>query len=517
MDAETSDLPVRKSASRNILTIMSGTLSSRVLGLLRQTLFNRFDTRITDAFNVAYNIPNLFRELLAEGALSNSIIPVYKKLEPSERKAFIASFMALLLAVNAIIVGAGILLAPQLVSLMQASSNLNSNATGSSLDVELTILLTQLVMPFLAGISLSALAMGLLNAEERFGATAFAPLAFNLVTILGLVLFKNQAVWLGVFTSLGGFAQLLVQLPSLRRFGLLPSPHLVWHPGLTRALTLMAPFAFTTSTRQFLSVILTGLLSGFGAGSITGFRNAEFIFLTLQGLFAVSPATAAYPRFSEYAAAKNWEAFREIISSYARLVLFLSAGVSALLWALGRSITSVIYELPGVISDDKFAPTLALLPSFALAIAPWGLVQLLTRAFYARERSRDAVVISTIAFALNTALYILLAPQGIIIMNFATAITGWLMVGVYVATLHIQVGLNYKKLVGHTIKVGTAAIATFFVAQFVSSLLPYSRGAVNGILHCVVAGGIGILVYLLLCVVFQVPEVQRFSKRLTKK
>jgi putative peptidoglycan lipid II flippase len=506
--------PIRKSAARNVLTVMSGTFSSRVLGLLRQTLFNQFETRLTDAFNVAYNIPNLFRELLAEGALSNSIIPVYKKLEQGERKAFVGSFMAFLLFVNALVVGAGILFAPQLVDLMVASNSLSQGK--STLDIELTVLLTRLIMPFLAGISFSALAMGLLNAEERFGATAFAPLAFNIVTILGLLLFPNNAPMLGIATSLGGVAQLLVQLPSLRRFGLLTMPRFVWHAGLSRALSLMAPFAFTTSTRQFLSIILTGLLSGFGAGAITGFRNAEFVFLTLQGLFAVSPATAAYPRFSEYAARQNWDAFRSTVAQYARLVLFLSVGVGALLWALAPSITSAIFELPGKISDDKFNATLDLLPSFALAIAPWGLVQLLTRAFYAREKSRDAVIISTVAFALNTILYIVLAPRGIVVMNFATAITGWLMVGVYVAVLHVQIGFNYKKLVGHTIKVLLAALACYFAASAISSLLPSARSALNGILHCVVAGGLGGLVYVLACVLLRVPEVERLTRRFTK-
>ncbi|MFN3265913.1 MAG: murein biosynthesis integral membrane protein MurJ [Deinococcales bacterium] len=506
--------PVRKSAAANVLTVMSGTFSSRILGLLRQTLFSQFDTRLTDAFNVAYNIPNLFRELLAEGALSNSIIPVYKKLEVPQRKDFIASFMAFLIFINALVVTAGILLAPMFVDLMVATNSLSQGK--SVLDVELAVFLTRLLMPFLAGISLSALAMGLLNAEERFGATAFAPLAFNLVTILGLLVFPNNALMLGVMTSLGGLAQLLVQLPSLRRFGLLVLPRFSWHQSLSRALALMAPFAFTTSTRQFLTIILTGLLAGFGAGTITGFRNAEIIFLTLQGLFALSPATAAYPRFSEYAAQKNWDAFRETVMQYARLVLFLSVGVGALLWALAPNMTSVIFELPGKISDDKFNATLSLLPSFALAIAPWGLVQLLTRAFYARERSRDAVIISTIAFALNTFLYIALAPQGIVVMNFATAITGWLMVGVYVGVLHVQIGLNYKKLVGHTIKVGLAALGCFFAAQLVSSLLPSARSALNGILHCVVAGGIAGVVYLLLCVLLRVPEVERLTRRLRR-
>lgn len=506
---------VRKSATRNILTVMSGTLSSRVLGLLRQALLNGFAPKLLDAYNVASTIPNLFRELLAEGALSNSIIPVYKKLEPAQRKAFAASLLGVLLAVNALIVGLAVIFAPQIVDLLQVSS-IFSGAQNNALDKDLTVFLARLSMPFLMGISLSALVMGLLNAEERFSATAFAPLAFNVVTILGLVIFPNQALWLGLFTSFGGFAQLLVQLPSLQKFGLLTAPSLRWHPGLTKALGLMAPFAFTTSTRQFLAVVLVGLLTSFGEGTLTGFRNAEIIFLTMQGLFAVSPATAAYPRLSEHAAALDWQSFRETLMQYARLVLFLSAGVSALLWALAPSITSALLELTHKISDVVFAPTVALLPTFALAIAPWGLVQLLTRAFYARERSRDAVIISTVAFALNTALYIFLARFGFVTMNYATAIAGWLMVGVYVAVLHKQITLPWKKLVGHSLRVGVAAIGTYFVAAFISSLLPYQRGAVNGILHCVVAGGAAMLVYVGLCVIFGVPEVSRLTKRFIK-
>jgi putative peptidoglycan lipid II flippase len=508
----------RRSSGRNILTVMSGTLASRILGLLRQTLFNKlFSTEITDAFNIAYRVPNLFRELLAEGALSNSIIPVYKSLEPGERRKFISSFMSMLVAVNALIVGLGIVFAPQIVGLFQLSSTLSGHAATTKVNLDLAIWLTRLMMPFLAGISFSALAMGLLNAEEKFAATSFAPLAFNVLTITGFLLFPNQALWLGVFTTLGGFAQLLVQLPSLRQNGLLPSPNLTWHPGLSRALRLIAPFAFTTSTRQFLAMILTGLLSSFGAGALTGFANAEIVFLLVQGLFAISPATAAYPRLSEFAAASDWKNFRETVLGYSRLVLFLSAGASALMFALAPSVVSSIFELTGRIADNKFNPTLALLPSFALAIAPWGLVQLLTRAFYARERARDAVTISVIAFILNTGLYVLLSRFGFVAMNYATPITGWLMVGVYVWTLHKQIELNWKKLVGHTIKVGIAAIAAGLVAWLISSLLPYSRGAINGIFHLVVAGGLGASVYVIACSLLKVQEVEGLRKRILRR
>jgi putative peptidoglycan lipid II flippase len=507
----------RRSSARNIVTVMGGTFASRILGLLRQTLLNKLfvDTKITDAFWVAYAVPNLFRELLAEGALSNSIIPVYKSLEGPERRKFISSFITLLVAVNAVIVGLGMIFAPQIVDLLQLSGK--ATVGSSKLDLELTVWLTRLMMPFLAGISFSALVMGLLNAEEKFAATSFAPLAFNVVTIIGFLLFPNQALWLGIFTTLGGFAQLAVQLPSLRSAGLMPRPTFGWHPGLTKALRLMAPFAFTTSTRQFLAVILIGLLSSFGQGVNTGFRNAEIIFLTVQGLFAISPATAAYPRMSEFAAANDWKNFRETVQGYSRLVLFLSAGASALMYALGPSMISSILELAGPITDDKFNPTVNLLPSFALAIAPWGLVQLLTRAFYARQLTRDAVIISVVAFAMNTGLYVILSQFGYAIMNYATPITGWLMVGVYVWTLHKQIQLDWKKLLGYTIKVGLAAIAAGLIAAFVSSLLPYARGALNGIFHLVVAGGAGAAVYVIACSLLKVQEVEGLRKRILRR
>lgn len=502
--------PTRRSGTRNIITVMTGTLASRVLGLLRQTLFNRFfDTTITDAFNVAYRVPNLFRELLAEGGLSNSIIPVYKSLAPGERKAFASSFLALLIGVNLVIVGLGFIFAPQIVDVLVED--------GSSINLELAVTLTRLVMPFLAGISFSALAMGLLNAEEKFAATSFAPLAFNVLSILGFVLFPNNAVMLGVFTTLGGFAQLIVQLPSLRRYSLMPPPRLSRHPALGRALSLMAPFAFTTSIRQFLNVILARLLTRFGDGAVTGFYNAEVIFQLALGLFAVSPATAAYPRMAEYAANRDWDSFRTTLSSYARLVLFFSAIVSALMFALAPSVVSAVIELAGRVSDDKFQFTLLAIPPFALAIAPWGLNQLLVRAFYVREKTRDAVLVNAVAFLMNTGLYVLLAPYGFAAMNYATTITGWVMVGVYVAILSAQVGFGWKKLVGYALKLAMAAVAAGLVAAFISGLVPYSRGALNAILHLAVGGGTGLIVYLGVCAALRVQELESLRKRILRR
>ncbi|NJK45831.1 MAG: hypothetical protein HC933_17580, partial [Pleurocapsa sp. SU_196_0] len=114
---------------------------------------------------------------------------------------------------------------------------------------------------------------------------------------------------------------------------------------------------------------------------------------------------------------------------------------------------------------------------------------------------------------LNTVLYVFLAQYGFVTMNYATAIAGWVMVGVYVGVLNAQITLPWKKLVGHTLKVGVAAAIAGFAAYGISSLLPYARGAPNGILHLVVAGGAGITLYVAACALLRVTEVSSLLRR----
>ncbi len=526
--------PVRRSSTRNILTVMSGTLASRVLGLLRQALFNRlFNSEITDAFNLAYRIPNLFRELLAEGALTNSIIPVYKSLPLEERPKFAASLTGALAGLNLLVVGFGILLAPFVVGLRMADH--------SSINFALALQLTRIVWPFLAGISFSALAMALLNASEHFGSSSFSPLAFSVVSIIGFLLFPNNAVMLAVMTVIGGFAQFFVQIPSLQKFGLMPKLEFSWHPALGKALGLMVPFTFTTGTRELLSVVLTGILTSFPIGAMTGFTNADTVFLLALGLFAVSPALAFYPRLAEYSSANDWGSFRDTLLSASRLVVFLTAPVTAVIFVLAPSVTSAMFELTGRISNDKFVFTVAALPPLALAMIPWGLNQFLVRAFYVRQKTREAIVINVAGFLLNTAMYYVLsrgAPTALAFkgvspaqaqillndalahyqrMNYGTTLTGCLIVIVYLVTLSAQVQLNWKKLVGHIIKVSIAALAAALVANSISSLIPLHRGFINGALHLGLAGGAALAVYIGLCTVLQVQEVAGLRRRFLKR
>ncbi|WP_309572406.1 lipid II flippase MurJ, partial [Deinococcus sp.] len=175
---------------------MAGTLGSRVSGIVRQQIINLFDTSLTDAFNVAVKVPNLLRELLAEGALVNSFIPIYKSLDTTERRRLAQSFSGVMIAVNLILMALGILAAPWIVGLLTAAD--------SNIDRAVAVYMTQLVMPFLTLISLSAVAMGLLNADEHFRESSFAPVAFNLASIVALLLLPDTATWLAFGWLIGG-------------------------------------------------------------------------------------------------------------------------------------------------------------------------------------------------------------------------------------------------------------------------------------------------------------------------
>lgn len=153
-------------------------------------------------------------------------------------------------------------------------------------------------------------------------------MAFNIASIIALILLPHSATWLAFGWLLGGVAQLVVQLPALNRFGLLPTPSLKGHPAVGRVLKQMAPFTLTAGARQILNVYVTSLLSNaqqFPKGTQTGYSNAEALFTMVNGLFVVSPVLAVFPRFSQAAAEKDWAQFRALTASTIRTTTFLAA------------------------------------------------------------------------------------------------------------------------------------------------------------------------------------------------
>ena len=500
----------RRSLRANTLIVMAGTLGSRLSGIVRQQIINLFGNTLLDAFVVAVKIPNLLRELLAEGALVNSFIPVYKTLDAAGRRQLAAAFSGVLIAVNLLLMALGILAAPWIVDHLLLAPH-------SNVDRALAVYMTQLVMPFLMLISLSSVAMGLLNADEHFRESSFAPVAFNIASIAALLLLPDTATWLAFGWLVGGLAQLLVQLPALRRFGLLPTPALARHPALGRVLRQMAPFTLTAGARQILNVYVTRLLSNgqlFPAGTQGGYTNAEALFTMVNGLFVVSPALALFPRFSQHAADENWSEFRTLTGQAIRSTTFLAAPMSALLVALSPYAVSLMNLRPDF-DVPRFQAGTAILTGWAVALVPWAVVTILLRTFYARERTKIAVLVSATGFLLEVLLYHLLVPRlGLIGFGLSTTVSGVLMATALAWLYQLKLGFPTRSVAAHLARVVPLAAVAGLVAWFLSQRLPAPGFILPGMLGLAVAGGAGLAVYLAGALALRMPEMAGVLRRL---
>ncbi|WP_276953587.1 murein biosynthesis integral membrane protein MurJ [Allomeiothermus silvanus] len=475
---------------RNSVVVMIGTLASRLLGVLRQIVFNNAyasDT-LKDAFNVAYRVPNLFRELLAEGGVQNALIPVLKSLPDVEVPAFARRFGALLLGLNLAVIGLCWVAAPWLAGLLISSG---SPHLREPQNFQTVVLLMRLALPFLLGISMSALFTALLQADERFAASSFSPLAFNLGSMALMLLWPGDPVMLGLSVTVGGFLQALVQLPYLRGFGL----EFKSHPALGRALARMGPFVFTTSTRQVLNLVLVNILTFYPQATVTGFYNAELVYLTALGVLAVSPAMAAYPRMSELYAKGDLSGFNRLFEGIMARVAVLLGLASSLMGWLAPWLTSVFAWTANFSEANRSLTTLFLL-TFSFSLVPWGLNALLVRGFYAVGEVQRAVRISVLVVILNTLGYWLLKGQSLYLLNAATALAGLVGMLLYARRLGIFGHLRLGWLVFLLARVALAALVSGAPAYFTARLFGPPQNFFHDIPALVVAGGVGLLVYM---------------------
>jgi putative peptidoglycan lipid II flippase len=493
---------------------MGGTLASRATGLLREViLVALFPVRASDAFRLAWTVPNLFRELLAEGALTNAFIPIYQRLRGDDRRAFAGAMFSVLTLVNAVLLGLALLGAPWIVDLLLARD--------ANVDRELAVLLVRLTFPVLLALSLSALAMGVLNAEERFFAPAWAPVALNLVAVAAMLARPGQAQWLALGVVLGGFAQALVQWPVMWRAGTLPRVGRWWHTSMPLALTLMLPFAFTTGARQLLNVVAQRIVSNdalFPPGAVTAYALATMLFSLVLGLFAISPAMAYYARLGNLAA-EGAATFGTTLEAGTRFIVVLTLPAGAATFAFAEPAVRTVFELLPPAPGQEVAISLA-----ALALAPLGvalpvagLVNFLLRPFFVRQRVWAPVALSAGFTLLTAVLFVVLAPPlGIAGVSWATAIAMGLQALVLIAWLRRAEGLDARAVALHALRVGTAALVSVLLAQRAAVAVVNALG-VSGWFQSPVLVFVGatamVLGFVPLAYLLRVPEVPLRRRR----
>lgn len=384
------------------------TLASRVMGYVRDMVMSwAFGTTIAaDAFYVAYRIPNLLRELLAEGSMSAAFIPVFtetltKESKESARRLANVVFARLLL-ILAVLTILGIIFAPYVVKVIAIGWEYKAEYHDK---YQLSVTLTRIMFPYLLFIGIAALAMGMLNSLRSFLTPALSPVMLNVTTISAIVLsmsFMSEPI-LGVAFGvlLGGLCQFLIQVPSLRKQGMMLKPEFGnSHPGVKKIGTLTVPVLLSSSVNQVNIFIGTIFASFLATGSITYlFYGMRFIHFPL-GIFGIAIATAVLPTMSAQAARLEHEHFRETLSLGLRLVFFIMFPAMAGLIALRVPIVNLLLE-HGQFDRLSTQGTAAAILFYALGLWAFAGVRIVAQAFYALQDTKTPVKTAIAALITN--------------------------------------------------------------------------------------------------------------------
>src|SRR5579864_7437373 len=383
-------------------------LCSRVLGLAREQIFAALfgGGRVMDAFTIAFRIPNLLRDLFAEGALSTAFVTVFTRTATLQDDAAgwrLANKVATLTVISlSAITLFGILVAPWLVALLAPGFDPAKAA--------ITVTLTRVMWPFILMVSLAALVMGMLNARNVFGMPAMASSFFNLGSIVaGVVLgywldphFGPRAILgLAIGTLIGGGLQLTVQLPTLARQGYRFHPDLHWRdPGVRAILRLMGPSVIAASTTQVNVLVNSVFASQLGDGP-TFWLTVAFRLMQLPlGIFGVALGTVALPLLARMAATGNTGAFRSELARGMRLAFLMTIPASLGLMMLAEPIISVLYQ-HGRFGPHETAESAADLRFYAIGLCGYAALKVLVNAFYAIDRRKTPMVVSCLAVGVN--------------------------------------------------------------------------------------------------------------------
>ena len=401
-------------------------MCSRLLGLLREILFNAlFGPQVLQFFIAAFRVPNLLRDLFAEGALSTAFITVFsgKIAKEGEASAWrLANRIGTLtLVVMSVITIAGMIFSTQLISWIAGGFVGGTTSKFPGGDAVLTAQLTTVMFPFILMVSLAAQVMGMLNSKHVFGWPAMASSFFNIGSIVGGVAlawwidrgFGPGALFgLAWGTLIGGFLQLTIQFPALRRVGYHPRLDFSWRDsGVADVLRNMAPAIVAASAVQVNVMVNTSFATHCEPGSVTWLNNAFRLMQLPLGMFGVAIGTVTLPFLSASAALGERGDFRAVLAHGIRLVFFLTIPASVGLWMLADPILSVIYE-HGKVKPADIAQSAAALRYYAIGLAAYAGMKVLAPAFYAIGRRKTPMAISFLAIGINYGLNSLFTRLG---------------------------------------------------------------------------------------------------------
>jgi putative peptidoglycan lipid II flippase len=477
--------------------VSAAVMLSRITGMVREMVMARLfgAGAANDAFQLAFRIPSLTRNLFAEGALSSALVPVFTRSLASEGKREASELSSLVATAVVLVVGPlcvlGMIFSPQIVRLLAPGFE---QVPGK---FALTVLLTRIMFPFLLLVALAAQAMAALNASGSFGVPALASSLFNLGSVacgLALGYTVGRGMGNGMIVSMawgvlaGGALQLLWQLPVMVRAGFRLRPRIDWsHPGLRQIIRMMGPALLGNAALQINIVVNSNLASGITDASghvIDGpvsWLGYAFRFLQLPvGIFGVAIASATLPAISRSAGLRQMDEFRSMLGRSLGTILLLTIPSSVGMAVMGESMIAAVYQGGRFMAYDTHQTALAL-TCFSAGLTGYSALKTLAPAFYALDDARTPMLVSVASVAVNfAAAYGMVKWAGIGHAGLALSTAAVAIFGALTLLTILQrrlAGIGLRKLARSAAKIAAAAALMGVACKLSSALVHAALGA----------------------------------------
>ncbi len=502
-----------KSIIKSTSVIALGTLLSRVLGFFRDIILAKLlgTGIIADAFFVAQKIPNLFRDLVGEGATNAAVVPVFSEyLEKKSRKEFwqfVSVIFVLGLIILTTITVIGIFLSPLIIRMMAPGFISNPR------QLELAISLTKLLFPYLIFIGLTAYSMGILYTFRSFTSPAFSPCLLNIAVIVSAVVsfktMKEPVYGLAIGVLIGGVLQLAMQIRPMLKFGMVyEHPKTLRHPGALKIGKLLIPRILGGGVYQlsvFIDTFCASLSSIVGAGGISAIYYANRIIQFPMGIFSVALASAVLPTLSGLVQKNDIGSLKKTVVFSLENIFFVMCPTTVILLILSVPIIRILFER-GEFNFYSTQITSSSLAFFAIGLFSFGGIKILVTAFHALQDTKTPVIVAFTCLVINTALnFVLMFPLKVSGIALASAIAGTIDFLALFYILDKRLGGFDSDLLGYFSKVTIASGLIGIVEYFGWNYVPISSDVLK---LCVVGMG-GFVIYEIICLALGVLQARK--------
>jgi putative peptidoglycan lipid II flippase len=472
------------------------TMLSRILGYFRDNLQATIlgAANVSDAFIIAFRIPNLLRRLVGEGALTSAFVPTFsrylKKGDEEEVWHFANRMFFTLLVVLVFITALGIIFSPQLVKVLAYGFKVSPDKW------DLTIQLNRLMFPYIFFISLAALASGILNSLDSFALPAFTPVLLNLSIIAAALFFSDRfsspayAFAWGVLV--GGALQFLVQVPSLIRRGMTFRPEVSFSdPGIRQVGRLMLPRIFGAGITQINLIVDSQFASSLAAGSVSHLYYAGRVTELTLGIFAISLSTVVLPMVSRLVAEGKAEEVRQTLRTALQLISFICVPAAVGMIVLRVPIISILFER-GRFDAEATRFTAGVLGYYSVGLLPFAGVNILAAAFYAHQDTRTPVKVGAATFFIHLLLnFWLRGPLLAGGIALSTSISALLDMALLFYLFSRKRGSLWDSHLSRSLVVTSVASAVMAVVAWLTGFLPMLRPSHSILLR---ASGLGLAI-----------------------